>query len=38
MVNLNKTRRGLAYLEWPALDIVAPVKVILLIKIKAGLC
>jgi len=37
MVYLNKARRGFAYHEWPVLDIVAPVQVILLITIKAGL-
>lgn len=37
MVNLNKARWGFAYLEWPVFDIMAPVKVILLITMKAGL-
>lgn len=36
MVNLNKVRWGFAYLEWFILDILAPVKVLLLITMKAG--
>ena len=37
MGNLNKTRRGFTYLEWPVLDIVAPIEVIFPITIKAGI-